>query len=92
MFKMHDKMTNKEVMKMEKTVDKDILSILCEIHNRLNDIAITQQVIGLMNTSLASREKCYEFLCDFVEAQKTKYLDSIMPCYPCNPFPLRYDS
>lgn len=48
-------------------MDEKLLSILCEINNRLNDIALTLQVIGLMNASIDRRENGYNFLSELNE-------------------------
>lgn len=73
-------------------MDEKFLKILCEINNRLNDIALSLQVIGLMNTSVDSKKNCYEFLGDFLEVQKKKYRDSEHLTMPYNHLTGRYDS
>ena len=73
-------------------MDEKLLSILCEINNRLSDIAISLQVIGLMNASLDHREDAYKFLCDFLDVQKIKYRDKKHLTEPYNNLTGRYDT
>lgn len=73
-------------------MDEKLLSVLCEINNRLSDIAISLQVMSLMNMSLDRREEAYKFLAGFLDVQKVKYLDSEKPVFPYNPMTGRHDS
>ena len=73
-------------------MDEKMLTVLCEINNRLNDIAITLQVMSLMNTSIDKRDECYKFLSNFLEVQKCKYVMRDAPAFPYNPVTGRYDS
>ncbi len=73
-------------------MDEKILSVLCEINNRLSDIAISLQVMSLMNMSLDRREEAYKFLAGFLDVQKVKYLSSDDPVFPYNPMTGQSDS
>ena len=55
-------------------MNDQLIKVLLEIHNRLNDIALTLQVIGLMNVSIDRRENGYNFLSDIMSKQKDKYI------------------
>lgn len=55
-------------------LNDNLIKILNEINNRLNDIALTLQVIGLMNASIDRRENGYNFLSDLMSMQKDKYI------------------
>ena len=55
-------------------MDEKLLTVLTEINNRLNDIAITLQVVGLMNISIDRRKNGYNYLSDLMSKQKDKYL------------------
>ena len=55
-------------------MNDQLIKMLIEINNRLNDIALTLQVIGLMNVSIDRRENGYNFLSDFMSKQKDKYI------------------
>ena len=55
-------------------MNDNLIKILIEINNRLNDIALTLQVIGLMNASIDRRENGYNFLSDLMSMQKEKYI------------------
>ena len=65
--------------------DDRMLTILCEINNRLNDIALTLQTIGLMETSVDSKQELYKFLCGFLDVQKLKYRSLERLSMPYNP-------
>ena len=69
-----------------------LITILCEINNRLSDIALSLQTIGLMNTSIKNKENLYSFLCEFAETQKMKYRDSEHLTNPYNHLTGKYDS
>lgn len=73
-------------------MDEKLLTVLTEINNRLSDIAITLQVMSLMNASVDKREECYKFLCEFLEVQKCKYVMNKAPSFPYNPLTGRYDA
>ena len=55
-------------------MNDQLIKMLIEINNRLNDIALTLQVVGLMNISIDRRENGYNFLSDFMSKQKDKYI------------------
>ena len=55
-------------------MNEQLIKVLTRIHNRLNDIALTLQVIGLMNVSIDRRENGYNYLSDFMSKQKDKYI------------------
>lgn len=73
-------------------MDEKLLSVLCEINNRLSDIAISLQAMSLMNTSIDRREEAYNFLAGFLDVQKVKYLNSENPVFPYNPMTGQYES
>ena len=55
-------------------LNDNLIKVLSEINNRLNDIALTLQVIRLMNASIDRRENGYNFLSDLMSMQKEKYI------------------
>lgn len=55
-------------------MNDQLIKMLTEINNRLNDIAITLQVVGLMNISIDRRKNGYNYLSDLMSKQKDKYL------------------
>lgn len=73
-------------------MDERLIKILCEINNRLSDIAISLQVMSLMNASIDQREEAYKFLVEFLDVQKMKYLDSKNPVFPYSSMTGQYGS
>ncbi len=60
------------------TYEEAVLKILCEINNRMNDIAITLQTAGILNATKEDniQQEYITKLSELLSAQKTQYATS----------------